>query len=120
LRPHDGSPVQNAAVDLAVAVDHTAGLVLLRDPEDLRRAELLPGSAGHRHPLHLVTGDPGPAGLHRLVAGSAGLAGGCGAYGHRRWMAAVVLVRPARPQDRVLLLLGRLRPVPRDRDHAMP
>ena len=100
--------------------DHQAGLVLLRDAEDLRRADLLPGGAGHRHAADLVRVDPGAADPADLVAGAPGLAGGRGAPGRRRRVAAVVLVRPARSPDRVLLLRGDLRPVPRHRDHAVP
>jgi hypothetical protein len=66
-------------VDLAA--DQQAGLVLLRDPEDLRRAVLLSGGAGDRHPADLVRVDPGAADLRGVVAGAPGLAGGRGAPG---------------------------------------
>src|SRR5215471_13572130 len=98
-RADDRAPVQVAAVDLAG--HQQAGLVLLPDTEDLRRAVLLPGGPRDRHAAHLVREHPGDPGVPRVVADPPGLAGRRGAAVPGRRAAAVVLVRRARTQDRV-------------------
>src|ERR1022692_51554 len=104
-----------------LARDEPAGLVLLQPlVGQLRREELRAGSARDRHPGDLVGIHPGARRLPGLVACPPGLARRGRARWRGGWLAAMVLVRLGRSSHHVLLLRGGVRPVPGDRDHALP